>query len=215
VKGITYPAVGNHEYQKTGGTECDGTASASGYFDYFGARAGDPNKAYYSFDLGSWHIIALNSMCYKGGGCEAGSPQEKWLRAELAASTADCTLAFWHHPRFSSGPSGDDTKTAAFWEALYEAGADIVLSGHDHMYERFAPQTPSATPDAARGIREFVVGTGGRSLFSFSSTVRPNSEVRSKTYGVLKLVLRPTGYDWQFLAEQGKTFTDSGSTECH
>ncbi|MGH2945477.1 MAG: LamG-like jellyroll fold domain-containing protein, partial [Solirubrobacteraceae bacterium] len=215
LKSITYPAPGNHEYQKTGGTGCDSSGKASGYFDYFGARAGNPSKGYYSFNLGSWHLIALNSMCYQAGGCAAGSPQEEWLRADLAANPAACTLAFFHYPRFSSGPSGSDTSMGAFFEALYEARAEIVLSGHDHLYERFAPQTPDAALDSARGVRQFVVGTGGRSLFSFSSTVEPNSEVRSKTYGILKLVLHPTEYEWQFVSEAGKTFTDSGSTDCH
>jgi hypothetical protein len=215
VKGITFAAAGNHEYQKSGGTNCDTTGKGTGYFNYFGARAGDPSKGYYSFDLGSWHLIALNSMCSTAGGCSAGSPQEKWLRADLAAHPSACTLAFFHYPRFSSGSTGSSSSMDPFWDALYDYGAEVVLSGHDHIYERFGPQTPNAAPDFARGIREFVVGTGGRSLFGFSSTIKPNSEARSKTYGVLKMVLRPTGYDWEFLAEAGKTFTDSGSTSCH
>lgn len=207
VNGISYPAPGNHEY---------GTAGAAGYFEYFGAAAGDPNKGYYSFDVGSWHVIALNSNCGRVGGCAAGTPQEQWLRADLAAHPAACTLAYWHHPRFSSGSShGNSTAMQAFWQALYDAGADVVLSGHDHDYERFAPQTPTGAADPQRGIREFVVGTGGKSLRSFRTPVA-NSEVRnSNTYGVLKLTLHPSGYDWQFVPEAGKTFTDSGSASCH
>jgi PKD repeat protein len=207
VNGITYPAPGNHEYK---------TPGATGYFGYFGAVAGDPSKGYYSFDIGSWHMIALNSNCGSVGGCAAGNPQEQWLRADLAAHPAVCTLAYWHHPRFSSGSShGNHTSMQPFWQALYDHGAEVVLSGHDHDYERFAPQTPTGAADPERGIREFVVGTGGKNLRSFGTPVA-NSQVRnSSTFGVLKLTLHPSGYDWQFVPEAGKTFTDSGSSACH
>ncbi len=206
LKGITYPVVGNHEY---------GTPGAAGYFDYFGAVAGPRDKGYYSFDLGAWHIIALNSNCWEVGGCGAGSPQEQWLRSDLASHPTRCTLAFWHHPRSSSGPYGDDTAYEPFWRALYEAGADVVLTGHSHNYERFAPEGPGGVADSARGLREFVVGTGGRSHYGLS-TIQPNSEVRNiDTYGVLKLTLRPTAYEWQFVPEPGATFTDTGTTACH
>ena len=208
LKPITHPAPGNHEY---------GTSGATGYFSYFGAAAGPPGRGYYSYDIGTWHLISLNSNCGDAGGCNAGSPQETWLKADLAAHASHCTLAYWHHPHFSSGPHGNDDGggTGAFWSDLYSAGADIVLSGHDHDYERFARQTPTGTPDPARGIREFVVGTGGRSHYSFK-TPQPNSEVRnSDTFGVLLLTLHRGSYDWRFAPVAGKTFTDAGSGGCH
>ncbi len=218
VKGITFPATGNHEYQTSGdslpGTDCDASGKASGYFRYFGAVAGDPAKGYYSYDIGSWHLIALNSNCSAVGGCGAGSPQETWLKADLGAHPSLCTLAYWHHPRFSS--SGDNQRSAAFWQDLYTERADVVLVAHKHNYERFMPQDPNGTPDSIDGIREFVVGTGGRSHRGFSLTIRPTSEVRNDdTFGVLELTLNATGYDWKFVPEAGNTFTDSGSDSCH
>jgi len=207
-KGITYPSVGNHEYRVPG---------AADYYTYFGARAGDPSRGYYSFDLGGWHIIALNSNCGAVGGCEAGSEQERWLRADLAAHPTTCTLAYWHHPLFSSGSHGNDPATTDFWRALYEAGAELVLVGHDHNYERFAPQTPDGVADPEKGIRQFVVGTGGKNHYSISAA-QPNSEVRDgTTHGVLKLDLREGGYDWAFVPEVGGTgtFTDSGRASCY
>jgi len=206
VKTITRPVVGNHEY---------GTAGAAGYYSYFGAAAGDPAKGWYSYDLGGWHLIVLNSNCASIGGCGAGSPQEQWLAADLAAHPGVCTLAAWHHPRFSSGPHGDDATFQTFWDDLYAAGADLVLNGHDHIYERFAPQTPTGAADPARGIREFVAGLGGRNLTSFP-VVRANSEVRYVAgFGVLALTLYPTGYAWRFVPEAGTSFTDSGLGLCH
>ena len=203
------PAPGNHEYE---------TPGAAGYYAYFGAAAGDPDKGYYSYDLGDWHIIALNSSdnC-RLIGCAAGSAQEQWLRADLAANARPCTLAYWHHPRFNSGSDhGNSPRTGPLWNALYDGGADIVLNGHEHVYERFAPQTPAAVADPARGIRQFTVGTGGGSHDVFGSTLQPNSEARSSdTYGVLKLTLKANGYDWEFVPVAGKTFTDSGSGACH
>jgi acid phosphatase type 7 len=205
-KSITYPAVGNHEYQ---------TAGADGYFQYFGTRAGDPAKGYYSFDVGAWHIISINSNCSSAGGCSAGSAQEKWLRADLAAHPTACTLAYWHHPRFSSGQHGDSSSMSPIWQALYDGGAELVLNGHDHNYERFAPQTASGVADASKGIRQFVVGTGGKNHYAVGAA-KPNSQVRNDdTYGVLKLTLKATGYAWQFVPEAGKTFTDSGTGVCH
>jgi hypothetical protein len=207
----TKPSVGNHEYQ---------TAGASGYYTYFGAAAGDPLKGYYSYDLGAWHIIALNSMCENVGGCGASSPMVTWLKGDLANNPSSCTLAYWHHPVFSSGSAhGNDPKMIPSWDALYAAGADVVLSGHDHDYERFAPQTSSGVADPvqgpARGIREFVVGTGGRSLRAFG-TIRANSQVRYfDTYGVLKLTLHASSYDWQFVPASTTNFTDSASGDCH
>jgi uncharacterized repeat protein (TIGR01451 family) len=206
VKGLIHPAVGNHEYL---------TSGAAGYFEYFGAAAGDPARGYYSFDVGSWHLIALNSNCSKVGGCGAGSPQESWLRSDLAAHPTDCTLAYWHHPRFSSGEHGSFASTQPLWQALYDAGAEIVLSGHDHDYERFGPQNAAGAPDPERGIRQFVVGTGGRNRYALGAPLA-NSEARdAATFGVLRLTLRPTGYDWRFVPEAGGSFTDVGSGACH
>ena len=157
-----------------------------------------------------WHVIVLNSMCANVGGCDAGSPQLAWLQADLAANDAQCTMALWHHPRFSSAEShGSDPLTQQMYQALYNANADLILTGHDHSYERFAPQTATGVLDTNRGIREFVVGTGGRSHYA-QGTLRPNSEVyNGDTYGVIKLQLKPTGYDWEFVPEAGKTFTDT------
>jgi hypothetical protein len=201
----TRPALGNHDY---------GTGDASAYFAYFGAAAGEAGKGYYSYDLGAWHVVVLNSNCEKVG-CEAGSPQEIWLRADLAAHRNPCALAIWHHPLFTSGPHGDSLATKPLWQALYDAGAEVVIGGHDHDYERFAPQDAEGRLDAARGIREFVVGTGGRSTRPFA-TVKANSEIRATgSFGVLKLTLRPAAYEWRFLPVEGKTFTDSGAGSCH
>jgi acid phosphatase type 7 len=218
VKDITMPAVGNHEYitsTASDRTGCDSTNNgAAGYFKYFGMAAGDFGKGYYSYDIGTWHAIVLNSQCSGAGGCGATSPQGQWLRADLAAHQNYCTLAYWHVPLFSSGGRADTTYKT-FWDALYAADADLVLAGHDHIYERFAPQTPTGVKDVARGLREFVVGTGGANHTSLTTT-KPNSEVRnSDTYGVLQLTLHPTSYDWRFVPEAGKSFTDSGTTQCH
>jgi hypothetical protein len=202
---IAHPAVGNHEYQSSG---------ASGYFGYFGNRAGDPGKGYYSYDLGTWHMVALNSNCSQAGGCGSGSAQLSWLEADLQAHTAQCTLAYWHHPLFSSGEHGPNPSVAPLWSALETAGAEIVLSGHDHDYERFAPQDANGNADAL-GIRQFVVGTGGKNHYSITA-VQPNSQAHNDdTYGVLRLTLSAGGYDWRFLPEVGSTFTDSGTGQCH
>ncbi|MDP9225245.1 MAG: DNRLRE domain-containing protein [Actinomycetota bacterium] len=215
VKAITHPVPGNHEYQASGGTDCDPTGNAGGYFQYFGAAAGQSGRGYYSFDVGSWHLVALNSNCGAVGGCGAGSAEETWLRQDLAAHPSACTLAFWHHPRFTSGVVGDDAEVADFWRDLSTAGVDVVLNGHAHGYERFAPQDPSATFDPSAGIREFVVGTGGEDFQAFSST-KPLSQVRDDvTFGVLMLTLHQGSYDWTFLPEAGQTFGDSGSGVCH
>jgi acid phosphatase type 7 len=218
VKPLIRPAVGNHEY---------GTGGARGYFDYFNGEgkdkgpAGERGLGYYSFDLGSWHLISLNSICNqvdKGAaadGCAPGSPQERWLRSDLAAHRKQCTLAYLHEPRFNSGFRGNSTEVQAFWQALYEAGADLVLSGDAHDYERFALQDPAGNADPPRGIRQFVVGTGGV-FFTGWSSLKPNSEVRQNdTFGVLMLALHAGSYDWQFVPEAGKTFTDSGTAACH
>ncbi|HLK05188.1 MAG TPA: metallophosphoesterase [Candidatus Acidoferrum sp.] len=206
-KGRTRPAPGNHEFHSAGATY---------YFQYFGAAAGDASKGYYSYELGSWHIVVLNSECDQVGGCGAGSTQEKWLREDLAAHPVACTLAYFHKPLFSSGGKhGNDLTVKPLWDALYSAGADVVVSGHDHDYERFGPQTPEAKAEAAHGIREFVVGTGGKNHRPFEAP-HANSEVRNAdTYGVLKLTLKPGKYAWEFVPVEGGTFRDSGEGTCH
>jgi hypothetical protein len=201
-KDRTRPVPGNHEYE---------TSDAEGYFAYFGAAAGDPARGYYSFDVGAWHIIALNSNL----SMRAGSTQLTWLKADLSANSKPCTLAYWHHPLFSSGVLAH-SETRPAWQALYDAGAEIVLVGHEHNYERFAPQTPDGEFDAARGIRQFTVGTGGAGLHGFKNTPAPNSEVRDRnTYGVIKLTLQADHYAWEFVPVAGSTFGDSGSGSCH
>jgi 3',5'-cyclic AMP phosphodiesterase CpdA len=206
LKKISHPVPGNHEYE---------TEGAAGYYQYFGAAAGDPKKGYYSVDLGNWHLIALNSNCESVGGCEAGSPQEQWLKNDLATHPKACTLAYWHHPRYSSGFHGSDARFDDFWKDLYQAGVELVLTGHDHDYERFAPQAPGGKADREKGVREFVVGTGGASHYAFQET-QPHSEVRhTGTFGVLQLSLLPKAYQWKFVPVAGKSFTDSGTDTCH
>lgn len=201
----THPVPGNHDYVTTG---------AKGYFSYFGASAGQATKGYYSYDAGTWHIVALNSEIDSG----VSSAQVQWLKQDLAAHPAQCTLAMWHEPLFSSGPHGGDgsgVKTRAFWDVLYEMGADVILNGHDHDYERFAPQQPDGSPDDQRGIREFVAGTGGAPLYPIVK-IKPNSEARrAGMFGVLKLTLHATRYDWQFIPTDPALSGDSGSGDCH
>jgi hypothetical protein len=205
-KARTTPVLGNHEYV---------TSGASGYFNYFGAAAGDPTQGFYDYRLGAWHVIVLNSNCTAIGGCGAGSPQEQWLRNVLAISDAECTIAVWHHPRFSSGSvHGSNTGMDAFWQALYDYGADVILNGHEHFYERFGMQDPDGTADAVYGLRQITAGTGGRSSYGFGTPL-PNSDVRGQTYGVLKMILHDTSYSWEFTPVAGQTFTDSGSSSCH
>lgn len=206
-KDRVYPVPGNHEYL-TGGAE--------GYFTYFGDRATplEPGcrkecKGYYSFDLGAWHIVALNSEIDNN----PGSEQDLWLRADLAAHPTVCTLAYWHKPRWSSGDHGSGA-SAPLFQAVYDYGVDIVLSGHDHDYERFAPQSPQGVLEYDRGVRQFVVGTGGDTHRGWESN-EPNSEVKdADTWGVIKLTLNPTSYDWEFIPIAGQTFTDKGSANC-
>jgi hypothetical protein len=201
-KDRTYPSPGNHDYHIPDG---------AGYFEYFGARAGEPGKGYYSYDLGAWHIIVLNSNIP----VKSGTPQEEWLRADLAAHPAVCTLAYWHYPRFSSGAQhGSNASMQPLWQALYDHGADVVLAGHEHIYERFALQDPRGVADPERGIRQFLVGSGGRSHYDIGNPIA-NSEVRNNdTDGVLQLTLHPTSYSWEFIPVAGKTFTDSGEAPC-
>ncbi len=198
----TYPTPGNHEYM---------TRGAIGYYRYFGSRAAAPVRPWYSFRLGSWHLVALNSNC-RSVDCAA---EAAWLRADLAHHLARCTLAYWHHPRFSSGHEGETRAVGPFWDALYAAGADLVLNGHDHDYERFALQDPLGHLDPVNGIREFVVGTGGAPWLPFR-TVAANGRVRTTgTFGVLRLTLRPGGYRWRFVHAAGAPFSDHGSGICH
>jgi len=202
----TLPAIGNHEWQ---------TPEARGYHDYFGDRAGRPGQAWYATTLGDWRLIVLDSDCQAAGGCTTESPQGRWLADELATNPARCTVAVWHHPRFSSGTHGDDPSIAPLWRAMYEAGVEVVVNGHEHSYERFAPQDGDGRSDPQRGVRQIVVGTGGRHLRGFERA-KPNSEVRDdRTHGLLRLVLRTDGYDWTFMPIVGRSFTDSGSGSCH
>src|SRR5687768_5032678 len=201
-KARTMPSPGNHDYH---------TSGASGYYKYYGANAGPAGRGYYSFDLGEWHIISLNSNI----SMSSTSAQVTWLKADLAANPKKCTLAYWHHPRFSSGDHGNNSSTQPLYQALYDADADVILTGHDHSYERFAPQTATGVADPVRGIRQFVIGTGGRSFYGFG-TIKPNSEVRNTgTWGVVKFTLYADRYDWEFVPVAGKTFTDTGTGMCH
>jgi hypothetical protein len=231
VKDITHPVLGNHEYLTSGdpsgnpSTGCTGdNINAAGYWAYFGSAAGTPPSAsspgvgYYSFDIGDWHIIAIDSDCTHAGGCGSGSPEWTWLKNDLMAHTANyCTLAYWHVPLYSSGGRAT-TATKAFYQLLYDYDADLVLTGHDHIYERFAPQDPNGALDLTRGIREFVVGTGGadHTGLPVGGTIAPNSEVHNfDTFGVFKLTLHSTSAEWQFVPEAGKTFSDAGTLNCH
>jgi acid phosphatase type 7 len=197
LKGITHPAVGNHEYD---------LGPARGYFDYFngvGERrgpAGVRGRGWYSYDLGRWHLIALNSVCGRVGGCGGRSPQARWLRRDLHRHRRRCTLAYWHHPRFSSGAHGSEQPVGAFWRILHDHGTDVVLNGHDHLYERFAPKHPSGRRDRRRGIVQFTVGTGGRSLFSVGRGA-PGSRARVEgRFGILRLRLGARRFGWRFVA---------------
>jgi hypothetical protein len=203
----THAAAGNHDYM---------TAGAGPYYAYFGAAAGPAGKGYYSYNLvNNWHVVVLNAMCSEVRGCGVGSPQETFLKNDLAANPGKHIIAMWHIPTFSSGSAhGNNGSYAAFWNDLFAAHADIVMDGHDHDYERFALQSPSGSADPD-GIREFVVGTGGAGQRSFG-TIRANSQVRSTgTFGVLELTLNAHSYSWRFIPVAGKTFTDSGTQATH
>jgi calcineurin-like phosphoesterase family protein len=210
VKSISRPILGNHE-----------PGGATGYFDYFNGPgvsdgpAGPRGKGYYSFDLGGWHLVALNSNC-SSVSCSAGSEQESWLRADLAAHPTSCTLAYWHHARYSSGHDGSNAFMQPLWEALQDAQAELLLSGHSHDYERFAPLDRDGEVDLGGGIRQFVVGTGGAFFTGGLGSLEAHSEVaQNDTFGVLKLTLHPSSYDWQFIPEAGRTFADAGTQPCH
>lgn len=199
----TLPVPGNHEYETTG---------ASGYFDYFGEAAGTPAIPWRAHDLGAWRVYLLDAECAAAGHCD-GDRQLEWLRADLAAHPTACVLAAMHRPRFSSGPHGSQAAVDALWRALAEAGGDVMLAGHDHIYERFAPMDADATPTDG-GMRSWVIGTGGDNLYHLGRPV-PGSERRTDmTHGVLELVLRPDGYDWRFRAAVGDPFEDTGAGTC-
>ena len=195
----TRPAPGNHDYESAG---------AAPYFAYFGPNAGPPGRGYYSFNAAEWHIVSLNSNVSMA----PGSAQQAWLRDDLASNHAACVAAIWHHPLFSVGPNGPMPEARELWRTLYDAGADVIINGHDHFYARFAPQTPDGVADSSRGLRQFVVGTGGAGLVGFTRA-EPNVQVRLSTFGVLKLTLRSGAYDWQFIAANS-SLSDSGSDVC-
>jgi acid phosphatase type 7 len=205
----TWAATGNHDHS---------TEDAQGYADYFGSRGGPYDKYYYSYELGAWHVVVLNSDCWRVEGCEVDDPQIEWLRRDLEEDGALCTLAVAHRPPFSSGRYGDPEDTARMrpiWQVLYEEGVDVFLTAHEHSYERFAPMNAQGERDDERGVRLFVAGTGGGNLRGFEYDPLPTTEIRTDdTWGVLKLTLKPTEYDWEFLPVDGQTFTDSGSGTC-
>jgi acid phosphatase type 7 len=208
-KAISRPVVGNHEYAARG---------ARGYFDYFGSRAGPRGKGWYSWNIGSWHLIALNSQCDRiPGGCARGSEQERWLRRDLAAHQNFCTLAYWHEPRFSSGPAAprNSEAIAHLWNALHEKHVDVALTAHKHFYERLRPLGRNGQTEPNRGIRQFIVGTGGKDRAGTPGTRTRGSQVlQARTFGVLKLTLRAGSYTWRFEPEAGRSFTDSGTGTC-
>lgn len=197
----TRPSIGNHDFNSNSG---------AAYYQYFGSSAGSAGSGYYSYAVGPWNVIALNSEIASG----AGSSQMAWLRNELSTKRPACTAVYWHRPLFSSGRHGDNPDMRDVWRTLYEFDVDLVIGGHDHTYERFAPQDPDGRLDPARGIREFVVGTGGAPLYEFPG-IRPNSEMRAAVWGVAAFTLGATGYQWEFVAVEGQTFHDSGSAACH
>jgi hypothetical protein len=200
-KSRTRPAPGNHDYE---------TPGAAPYYRYFDSLAGPPGKGYYSYDVGGWHVVSLNSE-------RDVADQVTWLESDLTAHPARCTLAYWHKPLFTSASvHPPETAMRPIYRVLYDAGADVVLSGHNHQYERFAPQNPAGEADAPRGLRYFVVGTGGTpNLYGFG-TPKPNSEVRyNRGHGVIKLTLSADHYDWEFVSVAGETFADTGSQACH
>jgi acid phosphatase type 7 len=203
------PAPGNHDHA---------TKDAAGYVRYFGRRAGPPAEFRYSYNLGRWHVVVLDSDCWRVGGCDITDPQAQWMRADLRANRRRCTLAYWHRPPFSSGRYGDAKDTArvrALWQVAVEEGVDLVLAGHEHSYERFAPMDATGAIDRDLGTRLIIVGTGGGNLRRYRTPRLPATEVRNAdTWGVLRLTLRADGYDWRFLPVRGRPFTDSGSSDC-
>ena len=209
-KDRTFPATGNHD---------EATKNAQGYWDFFGPRGGPYDEYYYSYDLGSWHFVVLNSDCWRVDGCDPTDPQIQWLLSDLQTHRSRCTLAYWHRPPFTSGRYGlpkDTNRVMPLWQTLYAEGVDVLLVGHDHDYERFVPMDAGGHPDASKGVREFVVGTGGGNLRPFENPPLPTTVVRNdSTWGVLRLTLRPGKYAWRFLPVVRGGFTDSGVGACH
>lgn len=209
-KDRTRPTTGNHD---------EATKNAQGYWDFFGPRGGPYDQYYYSYDLGDWHVVVLNSDCWRVGGCDPGDPQTEWLRSDLEEHRAGCTLAYWHRPPFTSGRYGlpkDTRRVMPLWGVLYDEGVDVLLVGHDHDFERFEPMDADGNPDPAKGVREFVVGTGGGNLRGFKNPPLPTTAVRNaSTWGVLRLTLSPGKYAWTFLPVAGEAFIDSGVGACH
>ena len=207
IMSVIHPSPGNHDYD---------SGSGAPYFEYFGERAGPPGKGYYSFEAGDWHVISLNSELYFGRGSPAEArEQEDWLRKDLSAHRKPCTLAYFHRPQFSSGSHKGTPEMQALWSILYDADVDLILNGHEHDYERFLPQTPAGAVDSARGIPQFVAGTGGGSLRDIRSRLAPNSVVQIQGhYGVLKLALGAGEYRHAFLDTEGRVW-DAGSGKCH
>jgi acid phosphatase type 7 len=205
-KAKTRPVVGNHDYH---------TPRGSGYYAYFGVNAGKPDRGYYSYDLGAWHVAVINSNCFLVGGCQLGSKQQQWLENDLKKSASSCQILMWHHPRFSSGRvHGNNPEMQDIWATAAKAGVELVLNGHEHLFEQFVPMNANGQK-AKIGTTEIIVGTGGISLYPFASP-QPNSLVRNNTtYGVLQLELSVSSYAWKFILEPGKTFSDSGSEACH
>ncbi len=206
-KDRTKPSLGNHDY---------GTLGASGYFNYFGAVAGDRLKGYYSYDLGAWHIVVVNSNCIERNRCNENSDQVKWLREDLNAHPTKCTLAYWHHPLYTAGSyKGQLQYMQTVWQTLYDAGADVVVNGHDHNYQRYAPQDANGKLDKEKGMREFVVGTGGKDLYNIPQPIANLEAFNIATFGVIKFTLRAASYEWQFIPVDGQTFKDEGKDNCH
>ncbi len=204
-KARTHPVPGNHDYN---------TPNATGYYEYYGAKAGDPSKGYYSYNFGAWHIVVVNSNCAAIGGCETGSSQEKWLQNDLKTSPSKCQILMWHHPRFSSGPHGNADFMQDIWKAAIENDVELVLNGHDHTYERFVPMNAAGEPDV-NGTTQIVVGSGGISHYAFVGQKPNRASANADTYGVLKFELAASSYKFEFLHEPGKTFTDAGVGTCH
>ncbi len=203
-KSISYPTPGNHEYY---------TQNASGYYDYYGTRAGNPKRGYYQYKLGTWTILVLNSNCAAIGGCKKNSPQAKWLLEQLQANRTACTLAYWHHPRFSSGRHGNTALMQDIWSILAKAKVDVVLAGHDHIYERFKALDSSGKPNL-KGIRSFVIGTGGRSFYPFLNPNLNSAKKQNSELGIAKFILEPNAYRWEFISAIPRGFTDQGSAKC-
>ncbi|MBI5310634.1 MAG: metallophosphoesterase [Actinobacteria bacterium] len=202
-RSIWRPVPGNHEYY---------TPGATGYYGYFGRSAGDPRRGYYSFDAGAWHVVALNSNC-DDVPCGYGSAQLRWLARDLKANPNRCVAAIWHHPRYSSGKHGDDPRMRPFWRTLVKARAELAITGHDHHFEAFLPQDENGVLRPRSGLRQFVIGTGGRSLYSTPGSANNSQALVQDHFGALVLKLRPGDWSWRFASESGLTLA-SGDGRC-